>query len=847
MKLKRGVEKMADNKWIGVSATLNPPFLQEIKDLIDPIFAFLNVTLDLVNTVLQFVQAFLVGVGNPIKALLDQLIELIKGILRDLRNTGVYLTYDKIPAGQDLISDKTLKQLAGGYLSYENRTINKLLDKTDPTRPDFSKASSLLCVHFVGGGDLASIYSIYEAVQNLLKLLRGAPDSKALAPPKQVEVNYLAPLPFTGGFGSVFPLKKSDISGDSLPTYIQIGWSILPPAGGNGVFSGYVSPPPAFLVHVTTIPVGVLVGYEKVIQGSKTGTGFFKDTRNPKAKFRWYGSPYFIDGPEAGGDLNIFFKINPDDPEEQRLLSSEVTKFQHTYYFETNSLLSALSGNSYSLDIKIDQLPEEPTIKNGHITSTGRPSQSLVYITVQGIGSKIEGASHKSKISKEVLTANPQYVIPDATVPYTPQMSFDLKKTVGVTELTPVESVEVDFALKAKYVDALREALTWVMLSRFDLMKPITPPDDIVVAPPRKVVVNGNEIEVRSKLEIKVPGCSFLGVSLKESEFNKLKNILDIPVTPSGLDEFNSYFKKDYWTFASFVKDRVDRAVQKTTAYGYPSEAELFAYEEMITKFLTNSKKYLGGQLGLYASLSDNDFFTEKYQLYGTPDTSKAKIAISNITTNWVGLKSEQESSKIKEFIKTSLDEGFEVMPSYRSPDGYLRPLVWQYVYDKQDEIADPIEQIIRMSANPLKYKQRDPEVGQWIRFKFFRDGFPLFEDFLKQIIDFCQKLSDALNNIIQAIIDFIAQLQQRILELKRFIARIKAIIDAILSFKLPTDLSFLYTISNGTNGAVADLVGAKDKPQINGQYSFALGGSIVVGAPIPFITELLALMFKGD
>lgn len=840
---------MADNKWIGVSATLNPAFLKDIKDLIDPIFAFLSVTLDLVNTVLQFVQAFLVGIGNPIKALLDQLIQLIKGILRDLRNTGVYLTYDKIPEGQDLISEKTLKQLAGGYISYENRTITKLLDKSDPTRPDFSKASSLLCVHFVGGGDLASVYSVYEGVQNLLKLLRGVPDSKALAPPKQVEVSYLAPLPFTGGFGSVFPLKKSDISGDSLPTYIRVGWSIVPPAGPNGVFSGYVSPPPAFLVHVTTIPVGVLVGYEKVIQGSKVGTGFFKDTRNPRAKFRHYGSPHFIFGSEAGADLNFFFKINPDDPDTQRLVSSEVEKFQHTYYFETNSLLSALSGNSYSLDIKISDLPEEPTIEGGVIKSTGRPSQGLVYITVQGLGQKIDGAPNKKKLTQAMLEGDtkPHFFTPDITVPYAPQMTFDLKKSVGVTELTPVESVEVNFALKAKYVDALREALTWTILSRFDLMRPISPPDDITVAPPRKVTVGSKEIEVRSKLDIKVPGCSFLGVSLKEAEFNKLKNILDIPVTPSGLDEYNSYFKKDYWTFASFVKDRVDRAVQKTTAFGYPSDAELFAYDEMITKFLSNSKKYLGGQLGLYASLSDNNFFTEKYQLYGTPDTAKAKIAINNITTNWVGQKPEAEKSKVKEFILSSLTEGYEVMPTYRSPDGYLRPLVWQYVYDKQDEIADPIEQIIRMSSNPLKYKQRDPDVGQWIRFKFFRDGFPFFEDFLKQIIDFCQKLSDALNNIIQAIIDFIAQLQQRILELKRFIARIKAIIDAILSFKLPTDLSFLYTISSGTNGAVADLVGAKDKPQINGQYSFALGGSIVVGAPIPFISELLALMFKGD
>ena len=119
------------------------------------------------------------------------------------------------------------------------------------------------------------------------------------------------------------------------------------------------------------------------------------------------------------------------------------------------------------------------------------------------------------------------------------------------------------------------------------------------------------------------PGCVALGVQLTSSEYKKALNILDIPTNVEGKKALDSYFKKDKWAFASFIKDRVDRAVEKTTDFGFPPYDLLFANEELFDSFLTVSKQFFGdtNTLTLYEALSDNNFFTEEFELYGGVDS----------------------------------------------------------------------------------------------------------------------------------------------------------------------------------------------------------------------------------
>ena len=833
------------NKWIGVSASLNPGFLQDIKDIIDPVFAFVQTTLDLVNAVMQFVQAFLSAIGNPIKAILQQLINLLKGFLRDLRNTGLYVTYDTFAPNVPVISEETLKRLGGGFPLFEQRTIRKLTNPVDPTRPNFSKASSLLCVHAFGGGDLTSFFRIYQAIQDLKRLFSNEATKASLPVPTNISFEYVA------RFG--LPLKKKDISENNLPTHLRVKWSLTPPSTGNGIFSGFVSPPPSFLIHVSTIPQGVIVGYDKIKTGSVVGSGLMTDPNNPNRVFNWYGFPLLIQDVDFTAPEAFYFKLLPEDPKEHRINSVLLADFQQTYYKPTNSFLSAIGGNDYSIDIPIEELPKDPNVTPDEITASLGPTENEVYVTIQSSTLLFDNVGDGSKL--KIDGYNDSNRIYDVNI-FKPDVAYTklspLQFTAGeqASEAPQAIPIDVNFKPKALYLKALREALSWFLLARLDKLSFFETQDDdeSILAIDSTEVDDTYGIHFKPSIFSLVPGCRFLGVGLTDEEFKKALNILDIPLDIEGKKAFDDYFKKDKWAFASFIKDRVDRAVEKVTDYGFPPYDQLFAYTELFNRLYNASKEYFDNTLSLYEALSDNNFFTEEYELYGGPESygdegfelRRGLIALSD---KLVSDSSGVEASQAVEFLDTNrfLQSSY---PFVTKNGEYADYPPWLWI--KSPDIGQGIEALIRMSATPLKYKQRDPDQGEWQFIKLFRDGFPAFENFLQAIIDYAQKFADALNNIIQAIIDFIKVLQQRILELKRFIAKIKAIIDAILSFKLPTDLAFLYTLSAGTQGAVADLIQAQDKPLIRGPYAFGMGATLVIGAPVPFITEIIDLMFGG-
>jgi len=847
------------NKWIGVSANLNPAFLQDIKALIDPVFAFVQTTLDLVNAVLQFVQAFLTAIGNPIKAILQQLINLLKGFLRDLRNTGIYVTYDTFAQGVPVISEDNLKKLAGGYPTFEQRTITKFTNATDPTRPNFSKASSLLCIHAFGGGDLTSFFRIYNAIEALKKLFSNEAVKASLPVATNLSFEYRGSLL---GVSNAAPLKKKDISENNLPTHLRVKWSLVPPSTNNGVFSSYVSPPPSFLIHISSLPQGLILGYDKIITGNVVKEGLLADPNNPNLGFRWYGLPDFIAGWDNKDSSKeaFYYKLLPQDPKEQRILDYDVAReLQQTYYKETNAFLSGIGGNDYYIDIPIDKLPFDPSVSSTEVTTTKKVTENCVYVTVQSTNLVLNVAS-ETLLKKEDVEDFPVYVtdIFKKEVAYSPLRALSFVDGVQASDFAQPIPVDVNFKPKAKYLSALREALSWFLLARLDKIANIPVQDDDGVMIPfeslENVLVDGEEVILRPTMNSDFPGCVALGVELTDSEYKKALNILDIPTDAVGKKALDSYFKKDKWAFASFIKDRVDRAVEKTTDFGFPPYELLFANEELFDNLYTASKEYFGDEgISLYEALSDNNFFTENYELYGGEDSytqgeinANLRQALTGGVGFYFGKLSQVRLGMLTEIIteNTFLVNDY---PFVVKSDGNLTDYPpWCWIDYKRAELAGGIEAVIRMSITPLKYRQRDPDQGEWQFIKFFRDGFPAFEQYLQAVIDFAQKFADALNNIIQGIIDFIKVLQQRILELKRFIAKLKAIIDAILSFSLPADLSFLYTLSAGTQGAVRDLIQAEDKPQIRGQYAFGMGASLVIGAPVPFVTEIFDLIFGG-
>jgi len=85
-----------------------------------------------------------------------------------------------------------------------------------------------------------------------------------------------------------------------------------------------------------------------------------------------------------------------------------------------------------------------------------------------------------------------------------------------------------------------------------------------------------------------------------------------------------------------------------------------------------------------------------------------------------------------------------------------------------------------------------------------------------------------------------------RIQELRLIILKIKALIDAILNFKLPAGLYATYHITNGTGGLVNAIVNAENKPPIS-SAGYGAGSMIVAGGLPSILVELFIALIGGE
>lgn len=145
-----------------------------------------------------------------------------------------------------------------------------------------------------------------------------------------------------------------------------------------------------------------------------------------------------------------------------------------------------------------------------------------------------------------------------------------------------------------------------------------------------------------------------------------------------------------------------------------------------------------------------------------------------------------------------------------------------------------------------LATADRAPGDGEWIALRLF-DTWPELEEFLRAIENWVKALAEALRSIADAIIKYIEFLQAQIVELQQLIRRINALIQSFLSFSfaLPR-FSGLMLQSNGTDGILADLVAAKNKPS-DSPLSYGAGVAVVVPFAPGFIMDIIAVATADD
>jgi len=143
----------------------------------------LLVYMEVVKAFLETIKAFLVDFGNPLKALLEALLNLINTLIEALKRTGVYALYD-LP---DPFTDPKLLRHVGGFQALKQRFKGSLVDAQDLNRPQPIKGA-LQGGYFMIVADANGPARLIALVQTLLKFFGGEFLKPKYQPPSNVRV-----------------------------------------------------------------------------------------------------------------------------------------------------------------------------------------------------------------------------------------------------------------------------------------------------------------------------------------------------------------------------------------------------------------------------------------------------------------------------------------------------------------------------------------------------------------------------------------------------------------------------------------------------------------------------------
>ena len=824
-------------EWSIIKTPKIPDIFKEVRPIVDNIFATLNIFLTFLNNVLEFVKAFLIDFSNPLLLLLKELIALIKNIISDLQNLGLYLTtdLDMLPR----VFDEGYKVYAGGYQAFEQRMVNKFTNPADTTRPVISKDSVVLGIFQFAGSNIEGILRLIKIFNDLKKLFTGILEDSGLPVASNVKATLVSK------FGVPFSNSKL-----KTPEGLKISWELTPPSNSqDSFFPSFVVPPDAFLVNISTMPVKVgLLRRTKSAQtttnielAQEIGSSLYKPVTVNGKSFTLLSSPTLIKDSRVIPYFENFIDdiIKKGYPFSYQYFFNDkvilpqdlVEKTNKSFYYNPFAVGAFLTGNSYSLTIPYKDLPKKITYSSKPYEVDGNTTNGITVIDKQT-------ESEAEDLYVEVLSLSSDLGFSDSDlVENLPLYLWNSIVSNGiVTGLVSTNSNAISTKLpkydRVDYINALREALAIFILG--DYLN-------------EKNYLNGQEAGVKSAEFAK----SYLYGTSKFHFFNlpsQVKfNLMAYANRQANATSFVK-FDQDANSFRSDVLAVIQNIVNKLP---FPTEAQLIALQEPI-EFLSEKRidVKVGDQIqkkSFYDFLIEDNMYgvhgnANNYGSFG--DTSFDEVLKAN--------KPRVEGSAFNNIIYLTTGLERRIEPLF--PTAYTEKKLGvsekeqvktttklSLMYDLVDQ--DIVDNARRMLTSlPQKILN---ETGAWFNVKFFIDGFPDFTAYLNEIIAFVETLTLGLEGLIKAIKDFIEVLQKRIQEIQRIIAKLKAFIDAILNFALDlgATVGMLFVVSQGTDGLLADFLSATKKPNAP---SLGIGQCVVIPGPPQIVIDLFSAIFGG-
>ena len=853
---------------VGTWQTVNlglPDFLEPVRQAIDAFFSALIAILNILLAILEILKTFAIGFLDPIIALIEAILALIEKLLQDLRQAGLYIHGDMY-----VLEGPEFRNLLGGFTAYERRMITRLVDRTDPNRPNLSSASAVVAVFLYLSADISALERIIRLIRGVLALFnRKIPLPRTLGSVTALRATYglegASVTSFTKpGFFPTREQIKNEKFSDTFNA-VNLTWQMAP-SPGNFLTTFAQFPPAGFLIEVSTISQGITVMYDKPIKGSNEGQeenkgrdyGTAVDTEGqplvlfggvdrlkvePSLEFN-KGTTGLLDSKLKPLAVRVFGQKNLSDaaPVQFSDMKSGGDYFIQRTFFTSGIQASFFPGKGYGITIPFEDMPRngEWDLSGGKVTFKAFDRPSKFFVRVRAVSKNIDGPSTFQYNAARI-------VFDDAPNPAPLPLTNTSLNLSDVGPLSGPLDVVFPGANTEQYLRCVISALAVMVLSRADLPVKVGSESNNGDAPTLTTLdfpPTGDQLA--KYLPVTDAWGTYAGRARTYTQLEELAAIL-MPQLIGRRRRIDKFYENTE-NLAKWRKRLLSRCVNMTNLL-YLQNRPPPTIEKLVVDTCSDLLEW---------TLETFDNQLEDLTLIEALSDGRAKEGLApnpmSIGITYLEGNVEQAEKKLQR-----LPAFFQTARGGNTANGVIgsvdqSPVVYQRENNLEvnvlgfmrnafdDNIYEQAAFALRLAIGPF---QKPQEKG-WIAIRLFPQGIPAIDRFLDELLALLRSIRAALQAITDLIKRFIEFLQSRIIELQALLNRINAMIQNLLQLfiGIPTAAG-LVVVANGTDGVLQALVSAGNKP-FDGPQSYG-GGVVLLAGGIPTIAlDLFKALIQG-
>ena len=840
-----GTEVEVVGSWHTLQVGL-PPELTDILGVVQGILEVLLVILNVVLAILQVVKAFLVGFLDPIVAIIQEILDLIVGLLEDIRQMGVYLSGDIAN-----LNPPQFTNIIGGFTAYERRMISRLVDKTDPTRPDLSSQTACLALFCYVSVDMSGIMQLVRLIEKLINFFGKKTPIRAYTVPTGLRVTYGID---GSGLNSFGVMSRALMSGD-VPDAANLTWQMAPPPNGTVVKFPSLAPK-GFLIEISTVPDGLIIAADVPSQNAQPTAQrrSYSLVRDPKSglPFQLFGGAYMVDvgdmadptftaddGTDTKSRIYAYKNAADNVPIPIDSLVTDDGKFllQRTFYVRGGFFNVVGPGQGFAATLNAADMPYEAKFDvdgSGNVTTTVEANPATtVYARVSAV---------TDSIADSISIGAGQSCVPlSGPLNFWTATSADFQGSMqqkGFASLSMGTSADGQYSAGDKTDPSFPLVLTFPGMQTQEYLETVT----IAIA-----------VLVLSRSDVALINAEY------PANFGKGR-----AATATGLEEIAKYvspmvIQRSKWFFgrklspAAFRKSLLKRCravannlYSKSGSLGDVEGAVVLAGEQLRTfKWSDVDGDY-----------PDETILESLQSTSGLEGLGLNPVSIGIPDDSWLNFRlQEMEIRRTPGFMEPVRADGIDpyfVMgrgscdyaPVIYSREDYQMGFC-RNVFSEVDGLYAATSTVLNMAGGPL-FVPQVPGANTWLAIRLFPQGLWPIEAALQQIIGFVETIMEGIQGVTDLIVKYIEFIEARIIEMQALIVRIIGLLNIITSLEIPS-CSGLIVTGNGTDGILQALVSAGDKPS---DSSAAYGAGVVMlagGLPSIIFDILQAIMGGGE